>query len=264
MCQQVSPTQLWTRVSWAFIFLLSHHPGILILAGLALISLPWLFRLHRWKKPVIVSAIALCVGYLVLSSPFVVGAGNRLLASAIPPDTGEKAEAIVVLGRGWRQNTVRSLAVLNLWRQKRAPMIFPSGRDDAETIAYLLEEWAVPASAIAGEPCSLTTEQNAEFTAATLWPQGVRTIILVTDGPHMLRSLLTFKSFGFKVIPHVVSLDARTNQTKSRLLVFRESFGLLSYGIMGRYFSREVPPTSVIYADRPVHITPPTPIGNNI
>ncbi|MEL6816432.1 MAG: YdcF family protein [Cyanobacteria bacterium J06598_3] len=249
MCQQASPTRLWTLVSWTFVFVLSHHPGILILAGLALVSVPWLCHLHRWKKPVIVLAIALCVGYVVISSPWVVGVGNRLLAGAVPPDTGEKVEAIVVLGRGRQQNAVRSRAAFDLLQVNRAPLVFSSGRRDAKVIASLLEDWAVPSSAIGGEPCSLTTEQNAEFTAALLWPQGVRSIILVTDGPHMLRSLLTFESFGFKVIPHIVPLDAGTNPAKSRFLVFRESLGLLSYGLMGRYFSREVPPTSVIYAD---------------
>lgn len=263
MCQQVSPTRLWTLVSWSFVFLLSHHPGILILVGLVLFSVPWLFRLHRWKKPVVFAAIALSLGYGLISSSVVAGMGNRLLAGAVPPDTGEKAEAIVVLGRGWQQNTVRSLAALDLLEAKRAPMVFPSGRRDALVIASLLKDWAVPISAIAGEACSLTTEQNAVFTAALLWPQGVRSIILVTDGPHMLRSLLTFESFGFKVIPHMVPLDAETNPAKSRFLVFRESLGLLSYGIMGRYFSREVPPTSVIYADRPF-LAPVSslPVGN--
>ncbi len=151
------------------------------------------------------------------------------------------------MGRGPQHNPMRAQVAEQLWQAQRAPLIFASGRGDAPLIADLVRA-QVPAATVSGEPCSLTTNQNAEFTAALLMPQGVRTIILVTDAPHMLRSLLTFQSFGFKVIPHVSPLNPNTDRSKRRFLVFRESIGLVSYSLLGRYFSREVPPPSVIYS----------------
>lgn len=247
LCQQVSPTRLWTVITSTLLFTLSR-PAIVILVLLLLASLPWLLKKERWKKRVITVGIVIVAAYLIGISPIVSSLGNRLLVSLVPPDSGERADAIVVLGRGNQQNEMRSRIAGELWQAKRAPFIFPSGRKDALLMAKLLRK-NFPAAVIKGEPCSLTTDQNAEFTAALLRPEGVEKIILVTDPLHMWRSLLTFQSFGFQVIPHFSPLSPGTNLTKERFLVIRESLGLLSYGIMGRYLTREVPPPTVMYED---------------
>ncbi|MEM9087994.1 MAG: YdcF family protein [Cyanobacteria bacterium P01_F01_bin.53] len=277
LCQRVSPTRMWAILSASITFGISHRPGLLVLAALAIASLlfawrqPWRQRRGKTsarrsgqyspskyrpikhlplKKITITLVVGLLLVYLALTSPFSTGLGDRLLVGAVPPDSGEKADAIVVLGRGKRQVEVHSQAVAYLWRAKRAPLIFPSGRKDAPLMAnWLKAKGGVPASAITGEPCSLTTDQNAEFTAALLWPQGIRKIILVTDPLHMLWSTLTFQSLGFEVIPHMVPFNSDNQASKSRFLVIRESVGLLSYGIMGRYRDREVPSESIIYAN---------------
>ncbi|NJM96506.1 MAG: YdcF family protein [Phormidesmis sp. RL_2_1] len=249
LCQEVSPTQTWAHASWALTGILSQ-PGLVFLALLGLAVWPWVLHQSRWKKPSVILSGCLMVGYLLILSPVFMDVGNRLLVSFVPPDSGEKADAIVVLGRGPLQNPVRAQAAKVLWQKQRAPLLFSSGRIDAPLIAGLVRP-AVPAQAVSGEPCSATTEQNAAFTTAILWPQGVRKIILITDPPHMLRSLLTFESFGFKVIPHMIPLAPGTSAITRRFLIFRESLGLVSYGLMGRYFTREVPPTSVIYAHQP-------------
>ena len=247
LCQQVSPTRAWTLVSTTLLVIFSR-PLLAIAILFIVASLPWLLGKKRWQKRVTIVGAALAAVYLIGISPVASSVGGRLLMAAVPPDSGEKADAIVVLGRGEKQNAVRSRIAGELWQAKRAPFIFPSGRKDALLMSQLIRQ-QFPEAVVKGEPCSLTTDQNAEFTAALLRPEAVETIILVTDPPHMWRSLLTFESFGFKVIPHVSPLSAGTNLTKERFLVVRESIGLLNYGILGRYRARKVPPPSIISDD---------------
>ena len=248
LCQRVSPTRAWTLVSSTLLFAFSR-PLILLAVVVVFASLPWFLNRSRWKKPVAIAGITLSVIYLIGISPIISTLGNRLLVSFVPPDEGEKADAIVILGRGEQQNEVRSRIAGELWQAQRAPIIFPSGRKDALSMQQIIKK-EFPEAVVEGEPCSLTTDQNAEFTAALLRPTGIKTIILVTDPPHMWRSILTFESFGLTVIPHFSPLSAATNPIKERFLVIRESLGLLSYGLMGRYSSREVPPPSIIYEDK--------------
>ncbi len=254
LCQKVSSTRLWSMLTWRlmhlFTFIVSH-PMVVVLTLVAIAALPWIVRQARWRKPAIALSGSLLVVYLVATSPILTGLGNRLLVGFVPADSGEKAAAIVVLGRGSEQNSTRVKEASKLWNNQRAPLIFASGRGDAPQIAKLLLNRAIPAEAIAGEPCSLTTDQNAEFTAAILRPQGIDKIILVTDPLHMMRSLLTFESFGFEVIPHISPIAPDTQRIQNQFLVFRESLGLLSYGLLGRYAARKVPPVSVIYANQP-------------
>ncbi len=249
LCQQVSPTRMWAFLSKLLLLALSH-PLIVVVTVVAIASLPWVLRRRRWKKPVAVLGIILLVGYLAVISPVASQLGNQLLVRFLPADTGEKAGAIIVLGRGEQQNPARSQVAGTLWQAKRAPLIFASGRKDAPLIAQIIRQM-FPQATVEGEPCSLTTDQNAEFTAALLRPQGIKKIILVTDPPHMWRSLLTFQSFGFKVIPHFSPLSKKTAPIRKRFIVFRETVGLLSYGLMGRYSPKEVPPPSIIYSEQP-------------
>lgn len=253
LCQQASSTGWWPgwwpRAPWMLLYVLSN-PAIVLLVLLVLAMLPWLTHQNKWKKPAVTVSSCLLVSYLIVLSPLFMSLGDRLLVDFVPPDRGGKADAIVVLGRGLPHNPNRVKEAQALWQRQRAPLVFASGRIDAPVIAELVRS-KVPAEAVSGEPCSRTTEENAEFTAAILRPQGVRTIILVTDPQHMLRSLLTFESFGFEVIPHTSPLSPETDPVHRRFLVIRESVGLVSYGLMGRYSAREVPPTSVIYAANP-------------
>ena len=194
--------------------------------------------------------LGLLAVYLFTISPLASQLGTRWLVSFLPADVGSQADAIVVLGRGDQQNSIRAEVAGQLWQAQRAPIIFPSGRKDALLMAQLIKQ-KVSDAVIEGEPCSLTTEENAEFTAALLRPKGVKTIILVTDPPHMKRSLLTFESFGFKVIPYFSPLSDDTGRTKKRFIVAREIIGFWQYKMMGRYSTRPVPPPSVINEEEP-------------
>jgi uncharacterized SAM-binding protein YcdF (DUF218 family) len=111
-----------------------------------------------------------------------------------------------------------------------------------------LKRKGLPHDAVNGEPCSRTTEENARFTAALLKPDGTRRIILVTDPPHMLRSLLTFHSYGFDVIPHISPLSNQLSYHKQGFLVFREYIGLASYSVLGRFAPRDGAQTKTVGA----------------
>ncbi|MBW4654682.1 MAG: YdcF family protein [Kaiparowitsia implicata GSE-PSE-MK54-09C] len=200
-------------------------------------------RRRRWFSG---SVVLLTLLYLFIKSPMFIAVGDRALVQFLPRDPGQAVDAIVVLGRGEGFRPQRVDEALQLWQAERSPRIFASGRGDGDEIITALAERGVPDTALAQESCSRTTEENAEFTAAILQPQGVETIVLVTDRPHMWRSLLTFQSYGFRVIPHFSQLPSSFTQHNERLLVVRESMGLLGYGLLGRYFPREAASSTAI------------------
>lgn len=160
------------------------------------------------------------------------------LVGPIPKDSGSTVDAIVVLGRGLGSIPNRADLAAVLWQRGRAPFIFASGLPEAEAIMRQLNNKDVPAAALQGEKCSLTTEENALFTAIALNPQGVRRILLVTDPLHMLRSLLTFRSLGFEVIPRTTSTTDIATSELASASVRRETAALLGYALLGRFWTR--------------------------
>jgi uncharacterized SAM-binding protein YcdF (DUF218 family) len=236
-CPQDDSVQFWTTLSWQFFNLLST-PTLMIPLLCVSVALPWgIKRLPYRRVWSAVSTLALLI-YLLAFTPISVTAGNYFLVRSLPKDSGAPADAIVILGRGDDLRQDRADVAAKLWHAGRAPLLFASGKGDADEIAQLLEQQGVPKSAISGEPCSRTTEENARFTAADLLPHHHQRIILVTDPPHMLRSLMTFQSLGFTTVPHFSPLSERLSIQKRGLLVFREYFGLASYKIKGRFSPR--------------------------
>ena len=66
-------------------------------------------------------------------------------------------------------------------------------------------------------------------------------VSVVTDPPHMLRSLLTFRSVGFEIIPHVSPVPSNLASTKKALIVLSEYMGLFKYALQGRFLPRRDP-----------------------
>ncbi|AFY72381.1 hypothetical protein Syn7502_00213 [Synechococcus sp. PCC 7502] len=147
---------------------------------------------------------------------------------AIPSD------AIVILGRGEALRQSRVEVAVNLWRSLMVPIIFASGTDDALEIQAMLRELGIPDQVITGEDRSRTTAENAEFTSLILGKQGIKRILLVTDPLHMKRSLLTFQHYGFDVIPVPTAGNDGLSKQEQDLLIIREYFALVSYGLLGR------------------------------
>jgi uncharacterized SAM-binding protein YcdF (DUF218 family) len=95
------------------------------------------------------------------------------------------------------------------------------------------------------ETNSLTTEENARFSALTLQAAGIKKIVLVTQAFHMRRSALSFESQGLEVImapcgflggldvdTHIAWLPASSG-IEATYLATHEMVGLLFYWVRG-------------------------------
>ena len=207
-------------------------PILVVLPLLFLIFLPWILPKFRWKRLWSGFGTFLLVTYIGSQLPLITTVANKGLVAFVPPDRGQTADAIVILGRGEPFRNSRVKVAANLWESQRAPLIFASGSGDGTEIVNKLETRGIPSEVLQEEHCSRTTKENALFTASILQPQGVKRILLVTDPPHMLRSLLTFRNVGFEVIPHKSSVPHLT-QTRKAMMMFYEYLGLVKYGLEG-------------------------------
>ncbi|MBW4588189.1 YdcF family protein [Aetokthonos hydrillicola Thurmond2011] len=211
-------------------------PVLVVLPLLVLVFLPWMIPRLRWKRFWSGLGVVLLTIYWSSTFPLTLAAAKKGLVAFIPPDPGTKTDAIVVLGRGEEFRKSRVKVAAELWQSHRAPLIFASGAGDGLEIVQQLKEKGIPENALEEEHCSRTTQENALFTASILQPRQVKQILLVTDSPHMLRSLLTFRRLGFDVIPHISPIPPKLTPTKTAMLVFYEYMGLVSYGLEGRFF----------------------------
>lgn len=208
-------------------------PTLVVLPLLVLVFLPWMIPRLRWKRFWSGLGSVLLVMYWISSFPLTIAVEKKGLMAFIPPDPGTTTDAIVVLGRGKEFRDSRVNVAAELWESHRAPLIFASGSGDGTEIVEELKARGIPDNALDEEHCSQTTKENAMFTASILQPRGVNRILLVTDPPHMLRSLLTFRRLGFEVIPHLSPIPQYLTPTKTAMLMFYEYMGLVSYGLKG-------------------------------
>ncbi len=231
------PLTHWLVIKTWLSHVLLNQSVILPLLLIGIIA-PWLVsKLKRQRFISGLSAIVLFL-YIVAGTPPMLAVADWGLVNFLPPDSGVPTDAIVVLGRGLQLTPSRVEVAAKLWQDKRAPLIFASGEGDAPQIVQLLLSKGIPVQTISSEACSQTTQENALFTAVVLQPLGVKSILLVTDPPHMLRSLLTYRSLGFTVIPHSSPLPA-LQAKKEALLVWREYLGMVSYGLKGRFLPQQ-------------------------
>jgi len=229
-----SGSSSWVAFASAFSFLLVQP--LLIPAGLViLLGIGSLMPRHPMQQILRNGTIALGFIYLICFFPPTINIAETALKQAIPQDSRLLADAVVVLGRGEELNSSRAEVAAHLWQERRAPLIFASGIYDAPKLLSMLHNTGIPEQALQGEDCSRTTYENAEFTATLLKPQGIERILLVTDEPHMLRSFLTFRGFGFQVIPVSSVSSAVLDRSSRTKLVLREFMGLVSYSVLGRF-----------------------------
>src|SRR5262249_345526 len=74
------------------------------------------------------------------------------------------------------------------------------GRGEARAMGRAIQAAGVPASAIVEELCSLSTRENAVFSAAVLRRLGARRAAIVTCPWHMARALASFRAAGVSVV----------------------------------------------------------------
>lgn len=193
---------------------------LLALPGLALAASG--LRVRRRLGLVLVAA---ALTWLAISSmPIASDALRGWLENAAGPravDALPAAQAIVVLGgsiRGPRPpqrlhpdlgaSADRLWHAARLHRAGKAPLLVLSGgtahqgeAPEAESMRQFIVELGVPAGAIVLEPASVTTAQNAAFSARLLRQRRIGEVLLVTSALHMRRARSLFERQGIRVIP---------------------------------------------------------------
>lgn len=224
----------WLQFVW--------QPLLVVLLLLIYFGLRWLIQHTRWKNGLRSRRASLfLLGFTATLPLIMLTVAEKGLVVFLPTDSGTAADAIVVLGRGPISYEQRINVAAELWQAKRAPLIFTTGRGDAHSMIEQLEAKGIPKQVLDGENCALTTLQNAVFTAAILHQQDLRQILLITDEPHMLRSLLVFRANGFTVIPHTIGLPTNWGFKDKSLITLREFTGLFSYGLRGLLLRQRSP-----------------------
>ncbi len=133
------------------------------------------------------------------------------------------ADAIMVLAAGIGEDAQpayatyqRTLHGLNLFRQKRAPIIIfsTSNQFDARS-GHHESEWATHLTSLFGLASGSfhimseggTTRGEAAGAARLYLPLGIRRLLLVTNGPHIRRATRVFEKAGFEILPAPVQTD---------------------------------------------------------
>ncbi|HEY9706900.1 MAG TPA: YdcF family protein [Oculatellaceae cyanobacterium] len=214
-------------------------PIVVVLLLSAFFGLRWVIQRTRWRHRFSSPKSYLLLFGLTATLPLIIWiVADKGLVVFLPTDSGTTTDSIVVLGRGFIFDTQRIDLATELWQAKRAPRIFVSGRGDSQRLIERLKAKGIPNQVVDGENCSVSTLENAVFTAAILQPQGIRRILLITDEPHMLRSLLLFRANGFTVIPRAAPVPPHWRYKEKALLTFREWTGLFSYVFRGLFDSQ--------------------------
>lgn len=207
----------------------------LIIIGITgILQQPW------WKRWVSSRKNLVLLTGLTASFLLILSVADKGLTLFLPPDPGTAAEAIVVLGRGTDFGILRVDVAAELWQAKRAPIIFHSGMGDTPITLPLLEKKGIPRQALDGENCSMTTPENALFSAAILQSREIKKILLVTDPLHMQRSLFNYIDEGFTVIPHTSPMPKNMTFLDKSFLTFREYLFLTAFSLK-RLFSGKRP-----------------------
>lgn len=234
------PLVLWGELKYA-LFNWFITPTRTLLPLIALLLITFIGKQSLYKTVIRRSACACSIIYLLLISPIGAAATIHGLTLFLSPDKGQQADAIVVLGRGSLAESERAQAAARLWQAQRAPVILTTGRGEAPRLSAQITQLGVPLEAQLIEPQARTTAENATRSFGLLQALGANRLILVTDQPHMLRSVLTFQSFGFQVTPHPVRIPPSLPTINKTALALREYVGLASYTLLGRFQRRALP-----------------------
>lgn len=127
------------------------------------------------------------------------------------PPSAIRADAIVVLGcrilpsgRLTPAAAARAESAVAAYRAGLAPRVITSGgrrwgaRIEAIALENAMIAAGVPAHAIRAELWSLTTHENAIFSAALLRSLGARSALVVTCSWHARRALMSFRANGLE------------------------------------------------------------------
>lgn len=229
-------------MSWFITNLISAF----LLPPLNLVIVAAIGLLLRHKRPLLArillgtSVALLCL----LSTPFFAGMLLRSLEGEprVVDTSKPTADAIVVLGGGtyfhapeYAGDTVSEASLLRiryaakLYRETGKPILVTGGKplgnaiSEAQQMKLVLEqEFKVPVQWAEGG--SDNTLENARLSYPILKAAGIKRIYLITHAWHMPRSVRTFQSAGFEVVP---AATAYTTSYQTDLLSFIPSAGAL-------------------------------------
>ncbi|MCA9911851.1 MAG: YdcF family protein [Anaerolineae bacterium] len=151
-------------------------------------------------------------------------------------DQRQPADVIVVLGAGLSRDgrpgyalVRRSRYAADLWQQGYADTILCTGgqapgqsRSEADACREVLMWRGVPASAILLEEQSRSTEENAIFSRPIIEANGWETVLLVSDGYHLFRAEILFRTRGIPVLLSPVSKEEMQRRDSYVRAVTRE------------------------------------------
>jgi uncharacterized SAM-binding protein YcdF (DUF218 family) len=212
----------------------------------------------RWKKLGTLTVFLSIVGLYLLSTPYISSHLFRVVERMAPSDPGmtNPAEAIVVFAgdvedtedgsqRVGLLTLERLLYASRVFHATHLPMLVTGGPAGAgnKPIANLMadiltNDFGVPV--VWRETASLTTLENARFSARLLTASNIHTVFVVTQRWHMARALWALRNSGISAAPanipkdrgRPVALDAFMPSSKSLLdsfYAFHELIGLLYY-----------------------------------
>lgn len=232
----------WPKLTWKLYYWLID-PQKVTLALLVVAVVAMVVSKPRFRRRMVSACLAIMAAYWFLLSPLFAVPATALLSSFVPADTGEPADAVVVLARSGHLQGDRYGKALDMVAAGRSSNLLIMGRaQGAEVIKAIDSDERNLSPNMLSAVCVRTTKQEAESAAAALGSRGLKKIVLITDTPHMLRAWLTFKGLGFTVMPHAEPLPANVGSRERSLLAIREYLGLVSYGVLGR-FSGQSPNT---------------------
>jgi uncharacterized SAM-binding protein YcdF (DUF218 family) len=227
-------------VDW-LTFIWFNRPLFIAFTLLCLFGIYWMIRHTQWKRRFNRRKIGLWLLGFSVAFLVMLFVTDKVLLLFLPKNLTTGADAIVILGRGPLFNEPRVERAVERWQAKPTPMIFVSGRGDAFEIIKRLEAKGIPKTVLDGENCSVTTQENAVFTAAILQLRGIRRIILITDWPHMWRSLLVFRAYGFEVAAQTSEIPYYAGGLRARFFLrIREYMALVNYGLRGLYVPQDL------------------------
>ncbi|MFA7436858.1 YdcF family protein [Castellaniella sp.] len=235
--------------------------AVLLLLALAVWAL-------RWRKSALCMAGGAAAWVLLWSLPITSLWSGACLEQRYPtlrPGDATPRQAIVVLGghtangrTNWfepydpHKVHTRTHTAAELYLAGKAPLIIVSGAaldggvSEAQLMAATLEQQAIPPSALVLENHSLTTRENALYSAELLRQLGIDSFFLVTSALHMPRAVASFRKLGLEPVaapspaqiirpdrhPFYAWLPDGRSLQASRSII-KEYLGLLVYWLRG-------------------------------
>lgn len=216
------------------IYLLKFGASFVLLPGIFFL-LAWFLSIYIWRRGLRCAAVATAAVtflFYLMSTGLVSGHLMSSLESVHEQPANPTGDVIVMLGGGATSDTpslgeagnitsspaARLLLACELQKRLSVPIILSGGQvyEDSAKEAVIakreLMRLGVSEDMIYTEPNSLTTGQNAQFTAKILKEHNWNRPILVTSAFHMERSVLNFAKQGIEVTPCPADYMANRHQ----------------------------------------------------